>query len=208
MNPLLTAQAKGSSLTPAEADEIVNTLQERTGPGWRDMISEINPRGGGTAPSLNLYRDGIYLFEFSADQLNDVFANFHIDHDYKIGSMLYPHLHFTTTSTASGVVRLGFEYTVAKGHQQMKFPATTTLYLNVTVPANSDHLHFVAEVPEGGGIPGTNVEVDAVILMRIFRDAANVADTFPGTIFAILADCHYECDRYATPNRAPNFYGA
>lgn len=203
---LLTASGKGAPLTPTEADGNMTLLETRTGEGWRDNIAQIDTRSGGTAPALNLYRDGIYLYEFSADQMQEVFANYHIDHDYKLGTMLYPHLHFTTTSTASGVVRLGFEYTVAKGHQQAKFPATQTLYLNVNVAANSDHLHFVAEVGTGNGIPGTGIEPDTVVLMRIFRDAANVADTFTGTIFAICADLHYECNRYSTPNRAPDFY--
>jgi hypothetical protein len=200
------ADKAGAALTPTEADQNVGTLDLRTGPGWRDNIAQIDTRGGGTAPGLNLYRDGIYLYEFSAESMMEVFANYHIDHDYKLGSMLYPHLHFTTTNASAGVVRLGFEYTIAKGHQQAKFPASSTLYLNVTVPANSDHLHFVAELGTGNGIAGTGIEPDTVVLMRVFRDAASPADTFAGTIFGICADLHYECDRYATPNRAPDFY--
>lgn len=205
MTTLLTASGKGAPLTPAEADANMTLLTTRTGDGWRDMISEINPRSGGTAPSLSLYRDGIYLYEFSADQMQEVFSNFHIDHDYKLNTMLYPHLHFVTSSNAAGVVRLGFEYTYAKGHGQGTFPASTTLTLDFTVPANSANVHFVAEMPEGQGIPGTDIDTDGVILMRVFRDGAHVNDTFTGTIFGIMSDLHYEVDRYATINRAPNF---
>ena len=202
---LKTATGLGRPLTPAEADGNLTVLETRTGDGWRDMISEINPRSGGTAPQLNLYRDGIYLYEFASDQMQEVFSNFHIDHDYKLGTMLYPHLHFVTTSTAGGVVRIGFEYTYAKGHGQGAFPASTTLMLDFTVPPNSQHVHFVAEVPEGQGIPGTNVDTDGAILMRIYRDGAHPNDTFPGTIFGIFSDLHYEVDRYATINRFPDF---
>jgi hypothetical protein len=202
--PTLRAEA-GRPLTSAEIDDNWRLVETRTGEGWRDMIADINPRSGGTAPSLNLYRDGIYLYEFSAGDLNDVFANFHIDHDYKLNTMLYPHFHFVTTNTGGGVVRLGFEYTFALGHGMGTFPATTTLTLNFTVPAGSQHVHFVAEMPEGQGIPGTGIDTDGVILMRIFRDGAHADDTFPGTIFGITADLHYEVDRYATKNRAPDF---
>jgi hypothetical protein len=205
MSHLLTSSGKGAPLTPTEADGNLTLLETRTGDGWRDNISSIDTRSGGNAPQRNLFRDGLYLYEFSADDMNEVFSNFHIDHDYKLGTMLYPHLHFATTSSASGVVRLGFEYSFAQGHSLGTFPATTTLYLNFTVPANSQYVHFVAEVPEGQGIPGTGVDTDGVVLMRIFRDAANAADTFPATIFGILADLHYEVDRYSTINRAPNF---
>lgn len=202
---LLTSAGKGAPLTPVEADANLTLLQTRTGDGWRDNISSIDTRGGGTAPQINLYRDGIYLYEFSADSMNEVFSNFHIDHDYKLGTMLYPHLHFVTTSNAAGVVRLGFEYTFAQGHGLGSFPASTTLMLDFTVPANSAHVHFVAEMPEGQGIPGTGVDTDGVVLMRIFRDAAHSNDTFTGTIFGIIVDLHYQVDRYATKNRAPNF---
>lgn len=205
MATLLTRAAKGSPLSFAEADANTTLLQTRTGDGWRDNISSIDTRSGGNAPQRNVFRDGLYLYEFSADEMNEVFSNFHIDHDYKLGTMLYPHLHFATTSNASGVVRLGFEYSFAQGHGLGTFPATTTLYLDFTVPANSAFVHFVAEVPEGQGIPGTGVDTDGVILMRIFRDAAHVNDTFPATIFGILSDLHYEVDRYATINRFPNF---
>lgn len=203
---ITTRTGKGSPLSFAEMDANLAQFDTKTRDGWRDNIAAIDTRAGGTAPQINLYRDGIYLYEFSADSMNEVFASYHIDHDYKPGTMLYPHLHFTTTSTASGVVRLGFEYTYAKGHQQAKFPAATTLTLNVNVPANSDHLHFVAEMPEGQGIPGTNIETDGVVLMRIFRDAGHVDDTFTGTIFGILVDLHYQTSQYATPNRAPDFF--
>lgn len=202
---LITSFGKGAPLTPTEADANLSLLQTRTGDGWRDMISEINPRSGGTAPTLNLYRDGIYLYEFAADQMQEVFSNFHIDHDYKLNTMLYPHLHFVTTSNAAGVVRLGFEYTYAKGHGQGTFPASTTLTLDFAVPANSAHVHFVAEIPEGQGIPGTDIDTDGVIMMRVFRDGAHPNDTFTGTIFGIMSDLHYQVDRYATINRAPNF---
>ena len=202
---IVTSTGLGRPLTPAEADANLNTLQTRTGDGWRDNIGSIDTRSGGNAPQRNLFRDGLYLYEFSADDMNEVFSNFHIDHDYKLGTMLYPHLHFATTSNAGGVLRLGFEYSFAQGHGLGTFPATTTIYLNFTVPANSAFVHFVAEAPEGQGIPGTNVDTDGVILMRIFRDAAHVDDTFPATIFGILSDLHYEADRYATINRAPNF---
>jgi hypothetical protein len=205
MATLITSVGKGAPLTPTEADGNLSLLQTRTGDGWRDNISSIDTRGGGNAPERNLYRDGIYLYEFSASQMNEVFSNFHIDHDYKLGTMLYPHFHFVTTNTGSGVVRLGFEYTFAKGHGLEAFPATTTLYRNFSVAANSQNIHFVAEMPEGQGIPGTGVDTDGVVLMRIFRDAGHTDDTFPGTVFGILADLHYEVDRYSTINRAPNF---
>ena len=110
-------------------------------------------------------------------------------------------------TNAAGVVRWGFEYSVSKGHGRTAgFPATTTVYVNFNVPANSLGTHFIAEVATANAIPSTNIEPDSVIHMRVFRDAANAADTYAGAVWCWQADLHYQAQQYATPNKAPNFY--
>jgi hypothetical protein len=86
------------------------------------------------------------------------------------------------------------------------FPATSTIYVDFAVPSNSAYKHFVAEPAEGLGIPGSNIEVDGMVMCRIFRDPAHANDTFVGSVWAITADVHHETDRQATPQRAPDFY--
>jgi len=113
------------------------------------------------------------------------------------------------TTTATGVVRWGIEYSVAKGHQQgaaSTFPATTTVYVEQTISTASQWQHFVAEVSLANAIPSTNIEPDSVIKCRIFRDAAHVNDT-AGEIHAWQADMHFQVGRLSTLNKAPNFYG-
>jgi hypothetical protein len=66
-------------------------------------------------------------------------------------------------------------------------------------------VHYVAEVSDSDAIAGTNIDVDTVILFRIFRDGDNAADTFPDQVFGFTADLHYQCDKYATPNKAAPF---
>lgn len=178
------------------------------GYGWRDLISEPYTRGGASAPALTQFRDGIYLYEFSATQNREVFASFHIDHDYQVGTPIYPHAHWTTLSTAtSGTVIWKFEYSYAKGHNQgssSAFPASTTVTVTHTVDASRQYRHMVSEVSTQDAIPGTDLETDGIILMRVYRDAAN--DTFADTVFLITVDCHYQMGQLSTPNKAPSFF--
>lgn len=206
---IIYRSVKGTDLDPAEVDGNFADLATRTADGWADIVSEFYTRGGPASPGVSVFRNGIYLYEFTNSDTLEAFSNFHIPHAYKPGTMMYPHVHFSVTSNNSGVVRWGFEWTFARRHDstgQITFGNTATLYKDFTVPANSAYTHFVAEVDDLAGIPGTNIEVDGMVLMRIFREAAHVNDTFPDSVWAITADLHIEVDRQATPFRAPNFY--
>ena len=199
---------KGTDLTPSEVDANFSTLDARTGSGWMDIVAELYTRGGPASPVPTAFRNGIYLYEFTPADTLEVFSNFHIPHAWKLGTMLYPHLHFTCTSNNSGVVRIGFEYTLARRHDDAgttTFGATQTLYKDFTITANSAYEHFVAEVDDLAGIDGSTLNVDGMVLMRIFREGAHVNDTFPDSIWGITADLHIEVDKQSTPFRAPDF---
>ena len=209
MSHLITLAGKGAPLTPTEADANMNLLETRTGDGWADIVSEFFTRSGPASPGVSQFRGGIYLLEFSDTDTLEAFANFHIPHAYKPNTMIYPHVHFSVQSNNAGVVRWGFEYTFARRHDSTGlrvFPATSTIYIDFTVPANSAYTHFVAEAPQNAGIPGTDIEVDGMVLARVFREPTHPNDTFVGSVWAITSDLHIEVDRHATPNRAPNFY--
>lgn len=200
---------KGSRLTNAEGDANLDHFDLKTKDGWFDIVSEFYTRGGPAAPGVSQFLGGIYLLEFSDTDTLEAFANFHIPHAYKPGSMIYPHVHFSVQSNNAGTVRWGFEYTFARSAAstgQTAFPTTSTIYIDYVVPANSAYKHFIAEAGEGAGIPGTHIEVDGMILSRVFREPAHANDTFVGSVWAITADLHTEVDRASTPNRAPNFY--
>jgi hypothetical protein len=200
---------KGTPLTNTEHDGNIDHFDLKTKDGWADIVSELIIRDSPAAPISTAFRGGIYLWGFPHDDQREFFANFHIPHAWKPGTMLYPHVHFTTTSNASGVVRWAFEYTWARRHDstgQITFPATSTIYVNFTIDANSAYEHFVCEAPQGSGIVGTDLEVDSMILMRCYRDCTDPADTFNEYALGITMDLHHEVDRHSTPNRAPNFY--
>ena len=200
---------KGSPLTYGELDGNFSHLDDRTKNGWADIVSEFYTRGGPAAPGVSQFIGGIYLLEFSDTDTLEAFSNFHIPHTWRLGTMIYPHIHFSVQGNNAGTVRWGVEYTVAQRREantsNYTFQAPSTLYIDFAIPANSAYSHFVAEAPEGQGIAGTNIDVDSMIMTRVFRQPTNENDTFAGSVWAITADLHIEVDKAATPFRAPNF---
>lgn len=203
---ITTFSEKGNSLTYSEMDGNFDHLDIKTQDGWRDNIVSINPRlGAPNSPELNLFKDGIYHYSFFAGQLTEAWANFHVDHDYKLGSPIYPHVHWSINTASLGTVRWGFEYQIAKGHQQMAFTDSVIVYVeqeSLGIP----YMHYVAEVSDQDVIPGTLIEPDTIISIRLFRDGANVNDTMNDDVFGITIDLHYQADRSTTKNKSPNFY--
>ena len=205
---IVLRSTKGTPLLDAEVDGNFNDLTNRI-EGWNDLVQDVTVRGASAnAPAFNPYRDGLYAYAFDASTVNECFANFHFGHDYVPGSMVYPHVHWSPNTTATGVVRWGVEYTWARRHDstgQTAFPATQTLYIETTLTGDHQYQHMVNESADGAGIPGSTMEVDSIILCRFFRDAAHTNDTFPDPVFLLSVDIHYQSLVKTTPSRFPPF---
>lgn len=199
---------KGTALTFNELDGNFNEIQRRTGSGWNDLVQEVIVKSGTNAPTIDVLRNGIQAYSFPPDSMAECYANFHIRHDYIAGTMVYPHVHWSMNTVNTGTVRWGVEYTLARRHDSTgttHFGPTSTLYISVAVDADHKWGHMVSESLEGDGIPGTDLQEDAMILCRFFRDAEHPSDTFPDPVFLLSVDIHYECDTLCTPLRFPPF---
>jgi hypothetical protein len=171
--------------------------------GWNDITSEITVKGSGANnPSWATVRNGLNAYIFSATVMQEAWVNFHIPHSYTPGTNIFLHTHWVNPGTNTGVVRWGFEYSFAKGFGQEIFPATTTVY--VEQAPTGQYYHMVAEI--SAGILSTALEVDGILMVRVFRDAANAADTCTDAVALLTADVHHQTSRWATKNKAPNFY--
>lgn len=176
--------------------------------GWRDLVGNIVVKGvGANDPSWSAITGlgGMFAYEFSATVNKEVWLIFHIDHDYAEGTPIYLHAHWLNAAANpnTGTVRWGFEYTVAKGHQQQAFHAPDTVYVTQNCSATR-YMHHIAEVSLADAVPATNLEPDALLLVRCFRDAAT--DTCTDAVDLLTMDCHYQTDRWATKNKSPDFY--
>jgi len=173
--------------------------------GWDDITADLSAGKavGANAPTWSTFRNGLSAYEFSAGTMNQIWITFHVKHDYAEGTLVYPHIHWSPNTTSTGVVRWGMEYTVAKGHDQEAFPASTTVYVESNIASNKQYQHIVSEVSDGDAFDA--FEADTLILMRVFRDAAHANDTFPDVVHAFTADIHFQANKDYTPNKAPPF---
>lgn len=175
--------------------------------GWRDITSEIDARGsGGNDPTFSTYTGtNFFLHQFSATTMQQVYITFHVPHDYVPGTDIYIHAHWSNAAAApnTGNVIWGFEYSYAKGHGQEAFPASTTVTVTQACPATR-YYHNIAETT---AITIAGLEVDGLIMVRAYRDAAAGGDTCTDAVFVHTVDIHYQSTNMATKAKAPNFYG-
>lgn len=176
--------------------------------GWQDLRGNfIGSRlgQGVNAPAWTLFTGGLYGYTFGPTGSDEVWVSFHIPHDYVAGTPIYIHMHWTPSSVDTGTVRWGVEYSIAKGYSQEAFPASTTIYLEQAA-SGTDRMHQIIETPLVDAIPGTEIEVDAIVMMRVFRDGSHVNDTYADAAFGIECDLHYQSSGTTTKNKNYPFF--
>ena len=181
---------------------------EIPGRGWNDYLTSglALPKGGANQPTLKEFRDGIYSLAFTGtgSTAEESWTEFHILHDYKFGTKVYPHVHWShNNASPSGDVVWKVDYSVSKGHSGGAFPAPTTVSLQQTAAAQ--YTHQIIETSEGNAIAATNLEPDSIILIRIYRDPTDSNDTFEDDAFLLFIDLHIEADGNLTHEKVSPF---
>ena len=171
--------------------------------GWRDLRAPLIPVAGAGVndPTLSFFGPSgtVMQYKFAVD--DEVFMSYHIDHDIKVGSTIYPHVHWASSGTSTATVKWEMEYTIANRTGEPAFPAPTTL--DIEIAANSTAwAHQVTEHATGFTAP----EIDALILVHLTR-VTNGGTENTDDIFGLFVDMHYETQGYGTLNREDPFYG-
>ena len=175
-------------------------------PKWADLTAPINPDSGVgvSTPSWEAFRGDFSAMLFLANKSQSVQVAFHINHDYALGTEIFPHVHWTNKVPGeTGTVRWGVDLLVAQGHQQDNFNGVIdTIYIEQAgVGGTLDHM--VAESSVGFYDP--RLEPDTLVYCRIFRDSGHPNDT-AGNVYGLTIDMHYQLDDVGTPSRSPDFY--
>ena len=198
----------------ANSDDIIQILNDDNGEmetvkvanligGWRDLRAPLigAKQGGISDPALDIFgpSGGIKQYKFVVG--NEVFLAFHIDHDIKQGSTVYPHVHWASDGVSTNTVKWELEYTIAaREDPSVAFPAPTT----ITVEAAATATAWAHEVTEHG-VGFTAPVVDSLIVMHVKRITNGGTDN-TDAIFGLFVDLHYEAQQYGTPSRVPDFY--
>ena len=114
--------------------------------GWHDMVGYLY--GDLTLPNAaqySIYRGGIKARFF--EEGNEAFIDFHMPHDYVMGTDVYVHVHWSHISSivTGGTCTWGFEMMYAKGHNQAAFqtPVNASVIDGASVIS---YQHMIAEI--------------------------------------------------------------
>lgn len=166
----------------------------------------MHPDATYPAPVAN-FRSGLYCRSFDDEATNEDRLHFNVvvPQDWMTPGKLYPEVHWAVTTTATGTVRWGIEYSTAQGYNQAAFPASTTIYVN-EAGSGTAYQHMTAKFANADAI--TVSEPGQVILGRFFRNSTSASDTLTGvTAFAFAIRFMYEAtSKTGTYNKSPDFY--
>jgi len=176
-----------------------------SGYGWKDMVSAVSaarvpPANAPTASNFGA-AGTLQRLEYAFDVNDYIFIQpFHVNHDVKPNSTAHIHVHWTTNGTDTATVKWELHIQRALGHNQEAFGAPTAISVEQAASGTA-YQHMVAE--DDTGI--TLYEPDELIIISLKRVTNGGTDN-TDTVFGLTVDFHYQADRSATKNKAPNFY--
>jgi len=203
-------ETKGFPLTYSELDGNFVDLAARTALSWSQIGGEPSVREGvANTPSLSNFRDGIYAWSYLPNEMNEAYITFDVPFDYAVGTDLCVGVHWSPgSSTATGTVRFGFEFTYAWAYgptANSVFGPSQTIYISAAQANGTPYMHYINFNAPADNFPAAAVQQNMRFLVRVFRDGANVADTFPDPIFIIGTDFFYQTNRFGTATKEPPF---
>jgi hypothetical protein len=170
---------------------------------WDDLRfpSTVFAKAGSSDPGFAVFKTyvsgshGVYLYWFDASAEEELYMVAQMPHDWKIGSVIKPHVHWVPAANGTGSVSWGLEYTWASLNQA--YGTTNIIYGNTTTAGFSNVSGSISYLTPLPAITGTNQLLSSMIALRLFRNATSMAgsgDTYPNDAGLLEFDIHYEKD--------------
>lgn len=112
-----------------------------------------------------------------------------LPHRYQQGFDIYPHIHYTPTTTGSGTVIWQLDYSWANAWGD--FPDPTTVRATGVIPSNSDWTHRITGF---GALDGSNKLISSMLVCRLFRDPDDGDDDYAADAGFLEFDIHFPID--------------
>lgn len=159
-------------------------------PVWDDIIIPLVARAGAGNPSFGAFNaaGNLLAFRFSPTTVEQLYGTFEMPHTYKQESLLDIHVHWCPTTTGGGNVVWAMEYSIV--NIDGTFPVNATI--TVTAAAGTTawkHLYSDIAV-----VTGTGINLGAVCVFRLYRNASDGADTYAGDAALISFGVHIQHD--------------
>jgi hypothetical protein len=159
-------------------------------PVWQDINLGGTALGtGASAPDLiNLDTTSISVYAFDGNVTSEMLSgSFELQHDYKEGTDLYPHLHFLPVNANAGTVKFFLEYYIREDNR-VKLTAT----ISATKATNS--IAWEELLLAFPAITGTSLKIGSQIFFRLYRVPTDAADTYNSDVALATVGIHYQID--------------
>lgn len=168
--------------------------------GYEDYTGSAGAAAaGGQAPSVVTF--GNYRVETWAIGDNKTFT-YHIKHNYKLGTLVYPHVHWrtiTTNPTITQTVQWDLTYCAAKSYSRGAYSSDTTISL-LDTPTGYNYNEII-EATEQQAINLADVEIDGLIVINVKRVTPVTGTSYTGIVVLDFADIHVQIDGSATTTK-------
>jgi hypothetical protein len=176
------------------SDEALECLAGAT--TWGDMRCPATSAGPGpTNPSYQKFMDngagsvGVWQPRFDDPGAeDDLMFDIQMAHRYKLGSTIYPHIHWSPDDANAGNVGWGLEYTEANIDEVFPSTQITILPFSTTSTAKK---HIISS---WAGISKPTRGISCMFKARVFRSNSGGIDTYAGYAWLHEFDIHYEKD--------------
>lgn len=162
-------------------------------PGWTDLrfpvqAVRINP----VVNKPDVDYDTVEVL-FDDTDIETVVSIGQMDHSWKAGSELFPHVHWIQDSAGAVVWQL--EYKIWNNNELEPAGWTTLTTEEVAFAYASGNLAQISIFP---AIPGTDLEVSFLMKLKVSRLGSDGADTKVGDAKFIEFDIHFEMDSWGS----------
>lgn len=206
-NTFLNAGTDPNSLTITSNGTVILNGSATT---WNDLV--VNPstarNNGGLVPSWSAFvSPNVFTWFFADAANNEVDFSVQMPHNYKEGSTIYPHVHWSST-VAPGLKRVKWvmDYQWVNFGDSYNSTTSNSVYGSqlAVIDASSvnAYQHVITPMNTNGeastGIPGTGKKVSSILLCHFYRQGGDAADTFDGLAALLSIDFHYEIDSFGS----------
>jgi len=158
---------------------------------WEDIRVPVTALrvGAAAAPSWAAFLGNTVTLEFSATLANSVHFSAQLPHNYKQGTDVEFHIHWSPSDTSAGNTRWVLEYTWA--NIGATFPSTTVMtpFYGAATTTTADHIYT-----DGGDLTGAGKTISSMIVGRLTRQANEALDTYNQVCHLHELDFHYQID--------------
>jgi hypothetical protein len=134
----------------------------------------------------------IYVRAFDGNATTEqIFGAMEINHDYKEGTDLYPHVHWAPTDANSGNVVWQLTYEIREG-------TTVAETDTITVTDAAGGTAWEEMRADFDAIDGTGITIGYQFVFRLFRDPGHASDTYAHDAALLTFGLHYQVDGWGS----------